>query len=68
MHVRDGVVAMEGTVNDHRSKYGIEDIALSVFGVRDVLNHIRVHRFGVLASEWAGPKLAHVDRRDVAIG
>jgi len=42
---------MEGTVNDRRSKYQIEDVAESVFGVRDVLNHIHVHRYGMLASE-----------------
>ena len=51
VHVRDGVVTMEGTVNDRRSKYEIEDIAASVFGVNDVINHIRVHRYGMLASE-----------------
>ncbi len=51
VHVRDGVVTMEGTVNDRRSKYEIEDIAESVFGVRDVHNHIHVHRYGMLASE-----------------
>ncbi|WER48533.1 BON domain-containing protein [Cupriavidus sp. WKF15] len=51
VHVRDGVVTMEGTVNDRRSKYEIEDIAESVFGVREVLNHIHVHRYGMLASE-----------------
>ncbi|CAG9185396.1 hypothetical protein LMG23992_05533 [Cupriavidus laharis] len=50
VQVRDGVVTMEGTVNNRRSKYEIEDIAASVFGVRDVLNQIRVHRYGVLAS------------------
>ncbi|ODV41930.1 hypothetical protein AWV79_31810 [Cupriavidus sp. UYMMa02A] len=51
VHVRDGVVTMEGTVNDRRSKYDIEDIAASVFGVNDVINHIHVHRYGMLASE-----------------
>lgn len=51
VHVRDGVVTMEGSVNDRRSKYEIEDVAESVFGVRDVLNHIHVHRYGMLASE-----------------
>ncbi|QYY28692.1 BON domain-containing protein [Cupriavidus pinatubonensis] len=51
VHVREGVVTMEGTVNDRRSKYEIEEIAESVFGVRDVVNHIHVRRFGVLASE-----------------
>ncbi|CAG2146885.1 hypothetical protein LMG31506_03496 [Cupriavidus yeoncheonensis] len=51
VQVHDGVVTMEGTVNDRRSKYEIEDIAESVFGVRDVLNHIHVHRYGMLASE-----------------
>jgi hypothetical protein len=51
VHVHDGVVTMEGTVNDRRSKYEIEDVAESVFGVRDVLNHIHVHRYGMLASE-----------------
>lgn len=51
VHVAEGVVTLEGKVNDRRSKYDIEEIALDAFGVRDVVNHIHVHRYGMLASE-----------------
>lgn len=51
VHVQEGVVTLEGHVGDRRSKYDIEDIAERVFGVQDVINHIRVQRYGMLASE-----------------
>ncbi|MBP0631554.1 BON domain-containing protein [Cupriavidus sp. AcVe19-1a] len=51
VRVQEGVVMLEGKVNDRRTKYDIEDIAEHVFGVQDVINHIRVQRYGLLASE-----------------
>ncbi|MFJ4292585.1 BON domain-containing protein [Cupriavidus sp. NPDC089707] len=51
VRVQDGVVTLEGKVNDRRTKYDIEDVAERVFGVQDVINHIRVQRYGLLASE-----------------
>lgn len=51
VRVQEGVVTLEGKVNDRRTKYDIEDIAERVFGVQDVINHIRVQRYGLLASE-----------------
>ncbi|WP_439686033.1 BON domain-containing protein [Cupriavidus oxalaticus] len=51
VRVQEGVVTLEGKVNERRTKYDIEDIAEGVFGVQDVINHIRVQRYGLLASE-----------------
>jgi osmotically-inducible protein OsmY len=51
VRVQEGVVTLEGKVNDRHTKYDIEDIAERVFGVHDVINHIRVQRYGLLASE-----------------
>ncbi|BDB27672.1 BON domain-containing protein [Cupriavidus sp. P-10] len=51
VRVQEGVVTLEGKVNDRHTKYDIEDIAERVFGVQDVINHIRVQRYGLLASE-----------------
>ncbi|MCY1224475.1 BON domain protein [compost metagenome] len=51
VRVQEGVVTLEGKVNDRRTKYDIEDVAERVFGVQDVINHIRVQRYGLLASE-----------------
>ncbi|WP_455287867.1 BON domain-containing protein [Cupriavidus necator] len=51
VRVQDGVVTLEGHVTDRDTKYEIEDIAEHVFGVQDVINHIRVQRYGMLASE-----------------
>jgi hypothetical protein len=42
--VEDGDVSLRGTVGDHRTKRRIEDIALTVGGVHDVINEIRVRR------------------------
>ena len=38
----DGVVTLEGTVDDRRTKRLAEDAAASVQGVRDVMNHLKV--------------------------
>ncbi|MDQ0142291.1 BON domain-containing protein [Cupriavidus necator] len=51
VHVQDGLVTLEGHVGDRRSKYDIEEIAERVFGVQDVVNHIHVRPYGILASE-----------------
>ncbi|WP_354684371.1 BON domain-containing protein [Cupriavidus necator] len=51
VRVQDGVVTLEGSVTDRRDKYEIEEMAERVFGVQDVINHIRVQPFGILASE-----------------
>ncbi|MCO4891507.1 BON domain-containing protein [Cupriavidus sp. WGtm5] len=51
VRVQDGLVTLEGHVGDRRSKYDIEAIAERVFGVQDVINHIRVRPYGILASE-----------------
>ena len=42
--VRDGVVVLEGTVAERRSRYSIEDAAAACQGVVDVENRIRVAR------------------------
>ena len=42
MHVRDGVVQLDGTVRLRRMKHDIEDIAANCPGVEDVENRIRV--------------------------
>lgn len=51
VRVQDGVVTLEGHALDRRSKYEIEELAERVFGVKDVINHIRVRHYGMLASE-----------------
>ena len=42
VHVRDGVVQLDGTVRLRRMKHDIEDIAANCAGVEDVENRIRV--------------------------
>jgi hypothetical protein len=42
--VDDGVVTLEGSVADRRAKRLAEDCAESVYGVRDVMNRLRVDR------------------------
>lgn len=41
-HVKDGLVTLDGTVHDRRSKRLAEDLAESVRGVVDVQNNLRV--------------------------
>ena len=43
VNVMDGDVVLEGFVDDRRTKRLAEDIAESVSGVRDVINHLRVN-------------------------
>ena len=42
--VRDGVVTLDGTVNERHAKRIAEDICESVRGVKDVQNNLRVAR------------------------
>ncbi len=42
--VRDGVVTLEGTVNERHAKRIAEDVCESVRGVKDVQNNLRVTR------------------------
>nr|WP_315593117.1 BON domain-containing protein [uncultured Cupriavidus sp.] len=51
--IEQGLVKLEGSVETRDEKYRIEEIAVRVFGVRDVVNHIRVvrGRGGLDASE-----------------
>ncbi|CAG9182731.1 hypothetical protein LMG23992_04812 [Cupriavidus laharis] len=46
VHVESGVVTLEGSVPDRLQKYRVEDIVDDVFGVRDLLNRLRVNRGG----------------------
>ncbi|MNY73547.1 BON domain protein [compost metagenome] len=40
------MVTLEGSVPDRLQKYRIEDIADEIFGVKDLVNHLRVARTG----------------------
>lgn len=44
VRVKDGVVTLEGTVEQRWIKHRIEDIAEACSGVKDIENHIRVER------------------------
>lgn len=46
VRVDSGVVRLEGSVPDRLQKYRVEDIADDVFGVRDLVNRLRVGRGG----------------------
>jgi hypothetical protein len=50
VRVEQGVVTLEGSVPDRPQKYRIEDIADEVFGVKDLVNHLRVARTSASAS------------------
>jgi len=50
IEVKQGVVTLEGTVEQRWLKHRIEDMAESCSGVRDVVNHIRVERNGSYGS------------------
>ncbi|RWA56870.1 hypothetical protein AU476_02005 [Cupriavidus sp. UYMSc13B] len=47
VRVEQGVVTLDGSVPDRLQKYRIEDIADETFGVKDLVNHLRVARAGV---------------------
>jgi hypothetical protein len=53
VEVKSGEVILEGTVDDRRTKYQIEELVEHVHGVRDIDNRIRVKR-GFLASLFGG--------------
>lgn len=42
INVKDGVVTLNGTIEERRLKYRIEDLAESCSGVKDVTNNLRV--------------------------
>ena len=42
--VKNGVVTLEGTVSDRRSKYMLEEMVDNVPGVKDVENRLRIQR------------------------
>src|SRR5690606_24651157 len=42
--VSEGEVILEGSVDDRRAKHHAEDIVDDVFGVKDVVNQLRVDR------------------------
>ncbi|MBF6987892.1 BON domain-containing protein [Cupriavidus sp. IK-TO18] len=44
VRVEQGVVTLEGSVPHRQQKYRIEDIADEIYGVTDVVNHLRVAR------------------------
>jgi osmotically-inducible protein OsmY len=46
VQVRQGEVMLTGTVDNRWAKRRAEDCAEQVMGVRDVMNQIRIHRFG----------------------
>ncbi|MCZ8131065.1 MAG: BON domain-containing protein [Steroidobacteraceae bacterium] len=58
VHVKDGVVKLEGTVDDRRTKYQIEEMLEHIHGVMDVENHLKVRR-GFLASLFGGGANEH---------
>ena len=60
VHVKDGVVKLEGTVDDRRAKYQIEEMLEHIHGVKDVDNHLKVRR-GFLAGLFGGGATTHRD-------
>ncbi|MBZ4401666.1 BON domain-containing protein [Myxococcus faecalis] len=44
VQVQDGVVTLAGSVRSRDEKRAIEDVTESVLGVKEVLNHLRLHR------------------------
>ncbi|AKF86425.1 hypothetical protein MFUL124B02_26555 [Myxococcus fulvus 124B02] len=49
VQVLDGVVTLAGSVRSRDEKRAIEDVTESVLGVKEVLNHLRLHRSGGVA-------------------
>ena len=54
VRVDSGTVTLSGTVEDRQSKRVAEDIANDVWGVTDVQNQIRVHRYEAGSTSGAG--------------
>ena len=54
IRVQNGEVTLSGTVEDRDAKRLAEDVAESVFGVRDVNNQIKVHRSELQAVGTSG--------------
>jgi hypothetical protein len=56
VRVQDGNVELEGSIESRASKHRVEDIVDSVWGVKDIRNHLRVWRAqGGDASTHHGP-------------
>ena len=62
VEVSNGVVMLEGTVQERREKYVIEEIAEAVFGVTEVENRLRVQRNE--GTVRAGPVAGHLEGVD----
>lgn len=54
VEVSDGDVILRGTVRSRWAKWYVEDLALAVHGVRDVVNELRIAR-GPSGEERGGP-------------
>ncbi|AGC46140.1 phospholipid-binding protein [Myxococcus stipitatus DSM 14675] len=61
VEVRDGVVTLRGGVRSRDEKRAIEDAAEAVLGVKEVLNHLRLHREGVSHPPASQAPLASVE-------
>ena len=55
--VKSGVVTLEGTVEDRRSKYMLEEMVDNVPGVKDVENRLRIQR-GDASAQGGGSSLS----------
>ena len=51
----NGVVTLEGTVEQRWIKHSVEDMAEACSGVKDIVNHLRVARAGEAARDRSGP-------------
>lgn len=60
--VSDGLVTLEGRVDSRPIKRLAEDVAMSVPGVEDVINHLRLTRYGTHydpPGDWGGRDPRH---------
>jgi hypothetical protein len=56
--VKSGVVTLEGTVEDRRSKYMLEEMVDNVPGVKDVENRLRIQRGEGSSAQGGGSSLS----------
>lgn len=52
VEVKDGVVTLEGSVDDRWQKYQTEDLADATSGVRDIQNRLNVSRASQQSPQW----------------
>lgn len=52
VEVNDGVVTLEGTVDDRWQKYQTEDLVDATSGVKDIQNRLNVSRASQQSSQW----------------